>query len=78
MTQRDSSRPSEKIYELAICFSRMWGVAETLEPIPNLKFPQIRDMVIGWAREYVEEKEEDMVVFFVRKKEESCQKIMEV
>ena len=28
--------PDSKVYEAAICFARIWGVMETLEPLPNI------------------------------------------
>lgn len=32
---------NDKLYEAAICFARMWGIHETLEPLPNLGFDRI-------------------------------------
>lgn len=56
-----------KVYELAICFARMWGVAETLSPLPNLGFSEVKERMIRWAEEYVTEGEEDFLLFFHRK-----------
>lgn len=58
---------NDKLYEAAICFARMWGIHETLEPLPNLGFDRIRELVLGWAREYMEGGEEDMTGFFLKK-----------
>lgn len=56
-----------KVYELAICFARMWGVAETLSPLPNLGFSEVKERMIRWAEEYVEAGEGDFLLFFRRK-----------
>ncbi len=56
-----------RVYELAIYFARMWGVAETLSPLPNLEFPEVKDRMIRWAEEYVADREEDFLLFFRRK-----------
>ena len=56
-----------KVYELAICFARMWGVAETLSPLPNLEFSEVKERMIRWAEECVAEGEGDFLLFFRRK-----------
>lgn len=56
-----------KVYETAICFARMWGVLETLEPLPNLGFEKVRDIAMVLAEEFVFGREEDMVKFFVER-----------
>lgn len=56
-----------KVYELAICFARMWGVAETLSPLPNLGFSEVKERMIRWAEEYAADGEEDFLLFFQRK-----------
>lgn len=55
------------MYETAICFARMWGVLETLEPLPNLGFEKVRDIAMVLAEEFVFGREEDMVKFFVER-----------
>ncbi len=60
-------RHDKKVYETAICLSRMWGIAETLEPLPNINFEAGRDMVIAWAGEFLAGKEKDLVKFFLGK-----------
>lgn len=58
----------EKVYKLAICFSRMWGVAETLEAFPNENFKEIQDRMTAWAGECIAQgREEDFVKFFEEK-----------
>lgn len=56
-----------KVYETAICFARMWGVLETLEPLPNLGFEKVRDIAMVLAEEFVFGRDEDMVKFFVER-----------
>lgn len=59
----------ERVYELAICFSRIWGVVETLEPLPHADFKEVRDKMMEWAEECVTAQEQDFVEFFVKKLE---------
>lgn len=56
-----------RVYEAAICFARMWGVMETLEPLPNLGFEGVREIVVMLAEEFVSGKGEDLVVFFTER-----------
>ncbi len=56
-----------KVYETAICFARMWGVMETMEPLPNLGFEDVREIVVMLAEEFISGKGEDLVVFFTEK-----------
>lgn len=58
---------SKEVYEAAIGFARMWGVKETLEPLPYLDCSQVRNMVMEWALEYVSSGKEDAVEFFKKK-----------
>ncbi len=62
-----SRKQDVEVYELAICFARMWGVAETLNSLPNLGFPEIKERMIRWAEECIAGGEEDFVIFFGRK-----------
>lgn len=61
--------PDVKVYEAAICFARMWGVMETLEPLPNLGFKRVRDIAVALAEEFIIGKEEDVVKFFTERTE---------
>ncbi len=65
--EKDSGKGNTEVYELAICFARMWGVAETLDPLPTLGFPEVKDRMIQWAKECIEGGEEDILMFFRRK-----------
>lgn len=67
MSKIKSEKPDKEVYEIAICLSRMWGVAETLEPLPNVSFETVRDVVIVWAEEFLTGEEKDLVRFFIRK-----------
>lgn len=57
----------KQVYETAICLARMWGVAETLEPLPNRSFQEVKNTVIEWAEDYLTGKEPDLTVFFAGK-----------
>lgn len=57
----------ERVYELAIYFSRMWGIVETMKPLPNIGFEKIRDKVTEWAEECIADNEQDYVDFFMKK-----------
>lgn len=59
--------PSSRVYETAIIFARMWGIMETLEPLPNLKNEKVRDMVIDMAEEFVGGGHTDHAAFFAAK-----------
>lgn len=56
-----------QVYETAICLARMWGIAETLEPLPNKSFQDVKNMVIEWAEDYITTGEQDLVEYFVKK-----------
>lgn len=61
----------QKKLETAIIFARMYGVKETLEPLPYAANEQIAAMVTEWAEEYLNTGAEDMVSFF-EEKSRSC------
>lgn len=63
-----------RVYETAICFARMWGVLETLEPLPNLGFEEVRNISLALAEEFIAGKGDDMVSFFVEKSKNFTQK----
>ena len=56
--------PDVRVYEAAICFARMWGIMETLEPLPNLGFEEVRNIAVELAEEFVAGKGEDLAGFF--------------
>lgn len=57
----------QEVYKTAIGFARMWGVMETLKPLPCLEFSEVFDMVTEWAKEYTGCGREDPVEFFQEK-----------
>ena len=63
MRKRQNEHRKE-VYEIAIQFARIWGVTETLEPLPNLSFDLVRDMVVAWAEEFSSGPGGDPVDFF--------------
>ncbi|MBD5498404.1 MAG: hypothetical protein HDR11_11660 [Lachnospiraceae bacterium] len=57
----------QKKLDTAIIFARMYGVRETLEPLPYVANEQVAIMVTEWAEEYLNTGAEDMVSFFEEK-----------
>lgn len=57
------------VYEAAICFARMWGVMEALEPLPNLGFERVRNIVMTLAEEFCTGEEGDFIQFFAERAE---------
>ena len=51
----------------AILLSRMYGNAETLEPLPRLSTEEICQTIIRWTEEYQNNQKEDILHFFVKK-----------
>lgn len=62
---------TKETLKTAIQFSRLWGIAETLEEIPIRNAEDITQMLLEWALEYVgqEKSKQDIVKFFLEKKE---------
>ncbi|MCI7166040.1 MAG: hypothetical protein MR967_03755 [Holdemanella sp.] len=58
---------NEKYIEVAINLSRMYGVAETLEPLQPKKFIEFDKMIDEWTLEFLENEEQDIVTFFENK-----------
>lgn len=56
--------------ETAIYFARMWGVMETLEPVPVIDQREMPAMMLAWAREFILSEKTDEVSFFLQKTEE--------
>lgn len=51
----------------AIRFARMYGVAETLQPIHYLEEEAFFSLILQWTKEYLVEKTDDPVAFFERR-----------
>ena len=45
---------TQKFLETAIMLSRMYGVAETLEPLPNIPQEKLTPMICDWTEEYLQ------------------------
>ena len=57
----------KEFIDTAIILSRMYGVAETLNPIPYRSNADMLELIRDWAAEYIESKETDIVHFFEKK-----------
>ncbi|MBO5335936.1 MAG: hypothetical protein J6A94_02240 [Lachnospiraceae bacterium] len=53
--------------KIAIILARMYGVKETLEPLPFLPNDDIAIMIAKWTEEYTNTGEKDIVIFFENK-----------
>ncbi len=62
---------TEETIKTAIQFSRLWGIAETLEEISIKNAEDITQILLKWTLEYVrqEKSKQDIVKFFLEKKE---------
>lgn len=62
---------TKEVYEVAINLGRIWGVMETLENIPTMKEVPATDdtmeSILGWAEEYVNSGQTDMLEFMKAK-----------
>lgn len=50
-----------------VIFARMYGTAETLEPLPFRNQDDTYQMFCKWTTEYLNQKEIDIVAFFEKK-----------
>lgn len=57
----------KEFIDALIILSRMYGVAETLNPFPYRSNADILELMREWAVEYIESKETDIVHFFEKK-----------
>ena len=55
---------ARKRCEAAICFARMYGVMETLEPMPFVENDAVAAQVLRWVEMYLDSGSGDMVQFF--------------
>lgn len=49
MGNKKEQTPASQVYEAAVIFARMWGVMETLEPLPNLGNEKVKDIAVKTA-----------------------------
>lgn len=54
---------TDTYWKTAIALSRMYGVIETLEPLPNIPFDRIYELICEWTDEYLETTDIDIVTF---------------
>lgn len=53
-----------KKLETAIIMARMYGVKETLEPLPCMSNEKMTDLILKWTEVYFDTGEEDIEQFF--------------
>lgn len=51
----------------AVILARMYGVRETLEPLPRMSNEEIVDLITKWTEEYLDSEEGDIIRFFENK-----------
>ena len=57
---------TQKFLETAIMLSRMYGVTETLEPLPNIPQGKLTPMIYDWTKEFLQSNG-DMTDFLYKK-----------
>lgn len=57
---------TQKFLETAIMLSRMYGVAETLEPLPHIPQEKLTPMICDWTKEFLQSNG-DMTDFLYKK-----------
>lgn len=62
-----NSKVTQNFLRTAILLSRMYGNAETLEPLPMLSTEEICQIILRWTEEYQDNAEEDILNFFIKK-----------
>lgn len=59
----------------AVILARMYGVKETLEPLPCISNEKMVDLILKWTEEYFDTAEEDIEQFFEgRFQDNTCMK----
>ena len=59
----------------AVILARMYGVKETLEPVPCISNEKMVDLILKWTEEYFDTAEEDIEQFFEgRFQDNTCMK----
>lgn len=57
----------QKLVDTAVNLARLYGIAETLEPLPHISNDAVTEKLLTWTREYLSSKETDLVQFFKEK-----------
>ena len=47
--------------------SRLYGISETLKPLPCRKQDDVYELIMSWTKEYLKEQNMDLVAFFEMK-----------
>lgn len=55
---------NDEYIEIAINLSRMYGVAETLEPLQSKPMIEFNKMIDEWTLEFLKTEKQDIVEFF--------------
>ena len=63
---RDNNLEHEKL-KTAVILARMYGVRETLEPLPRMPDEKIISLITKLTEEYLDTEEEDIFRFFENK-----------
>lgn len=58
------SKLEHETLKTAIILARMYGIRETLEPLPRMPNKEMVDLIIKWTEEYFDTEQEDIVRFF--------------
>lgn len=70
--ERESTRMKEygyssKFIETAVMLSRLYGVAETLNPLNRMDDDKFHNMICRWTDEYLKSNSNDILTFFEEK-----------
>lgn len=57
----------KEFIDAVIILSRLYGVAETLNPFPCRSNADMLELIRDWAAEYIESQETDILRFFEKK-----------
>lgn len=55
---------NDDILKIALQLARMYGVAETLNPVKNLDTVNFINMILEWTDEYIKSDEKDIIAYF--------------
>lgn len=61
------SKLEHETLKTAIILARMYGIRETLEPLPRMPNEEMVDLITKWTEEYLDTEEGDIVRFFENK-----------
>ena len=58
---------NDEYFEVAINLSRMYGVAETLEPLQSKPMIEFNKMIDEWTLDFLKNEDQDIATFFENK-----------